>query len=305
MEITDLCFKFIKKHNDYEYHYAKYGEFIVVMIKSNDYTNGYINATKLCQYGNKLYKNWLQLESSKDLINEISLAGIPAAENNDIFFKFMGGKGKEYDIIRGTYVNDKLILSISLWLSSKFYLHVSDIIKNYFVNNFKNEIKLNKNKLDDLNIEVDKYNKIIEEKNNCITSLENSIQELNISNNKLNNTLQDIKPKIINTPISLDKYSTFAVFKINNNDANDKKYYITTVCERDFDKRYNNLSIEYINIRLKLKLENIPNAKYLFDKIKNELENEIEWNRNIVELKNISEATLLRIIQEIREEIDL
>ena len=68
MNITDLCFKLITIKNEREYHYAKYGEFIVIMIKSNDYTNGFINATKLCQLGNKQLSNWTKLDKSKELI---------------------------------------------------------------------------------------------------------------------------------------------------------------------------------------------------------------------------------------------
>jgi hypothetical protein len=49
MNITDLCFKLITIKDNREYHYANYGDFIVIMIKSNDYMNGYINATKLYQ----------------------------------------------------------------------------------------------------------------------------------------------------------------------------------------------------------------------------------------------------------------
>ena len=48
----------------YTFGNAKYGEFEVIMMKKN----GYINATKLCNLGNKQLKNWLQNDSSKQMI---------------------------------------------------------------------------------------------------------------------------------------------------------------------------------------------------------------------------------------------
>lgn len=53
---------------------------------------------------------------------------------------------------------------------NEFYDKVSNIIENHLIKNFKDELSLNKNKLEELNIEIEKYNKIIED--NCITKLE-------------------------------------------------------------------------------------------------------------------------------------
>ena len=46
------------------YWYGAYGEFRVVMMKSN----GYINATKMCNDGGKRFFNWSDLKSSHQLI---------------------------------------------------------------------------------------------------------------------------------------------------------------------------------------------------------------------------------------------
>ena len=43
-------------------------------------SNGYINVTKICQEGNKKFNDWNRLNSSKELINELSTeTGIPAS----------------------------------------------------------------------------------------------------------------------------------------------------------------------------------------------------------------------------------
>jgi hypothetical protein len=147
MNITDLCFKLITIKDNREYHYAKYGDFIVIMIKSDDYTNGFINATKLCQLGDKRYDKWLKLDYSIELIKEFSNGQNWTLENiekNNLFFKLLGGKGNDFNIIRGTYVNKKLILNIAIWISPNFYLKIFDIVENYLIKNFKDELSLNK-----------------------------------------------------------------------------------------------------------------------------------------------------------------
>jgi len=53
------------------------GSFVVIMMKTDDYMNGYTNATKLCREGNKIFKEWYKLDGSKGLIAclERSLGG--------------------------------------------------------------------------------------------------------------------------------------------------------------------------------------------------------------------------------------
>ena len=144
MDITDLCFKLITIKNNREYHYAKYGEFIVIMIKSNDYTNGFINATKLCQLGNKNYKHWLELKKSKELIEDFKKYLNPSDRKylNSYKFELNIAGNKENNLLSGTYLHKKLILNISIWISNEFYNNVTDIIENHLIKNFKEELEL-------------------------------------------------------------------------------------------------------------------------------------------------------------------
>ena len=101
--ISEIIFE----HIDDKYAYGQYGEFKVIIMKENKY----INATKLCSTYNKLFKNWLQNENSKKLINTIDntkdtfslTAGIPAVSNKSII-KINGGYGINKEI-NGTYVH--------------------------------------------------------------------------------------------------------------------------------------------------------------------------------------------------------
>jgi hypothetical protein len=61
--ISDICFEQIQGN----YWFGQYGEFKVLMMKDS----GYINATKLCKDGGKLFKNWLANDTSKRLIKAL------------------------------------------------------------------------------------------------------------------------------------------------------------------------------------------------------------------------------------------
>ncbi|BAO49563.1 KilA-N domain-containing protein [Alphaentomopoxvirus acuprea] len=226
-----------------------------------------------------------------------------------ILFDFHG-KNEKDKLISGTYVHSKLILNIASWISRDFYDKCSDIINTYFINYYLKEYQNQKNKLEN---KINEYDKLVNEKKNCITNLENSIKELNISNNQLNNTLQNVKSKIINDPFTQEKFNTFTIIKLNiDNPEENYNYYISTVCERDYDKRISNLRSEYPNMEIILSLNKIPNSKYLFDRIKNELAIHIDYHINFIDLipkkkkKNwLREDEFLRKIMEIKEDLNI
>ncbi|BAO49562.1 KilA-N domain-containing protein [Alphaentomopoxvirus acuprea] len=68
-DITCICFELIKKRDNYEFHKALYGDFIIIMIRSDDYIDGYVNASKLCKDGGKRFHEWKKLKESRELIS--------------------------------------------------------------------------------------------------------------------------------------------------------------------------------------------------------------------------------------------
>jgi hypothetical protein len=102
--------------NAFEKSTLKLGD-ITVICRSSD---GYINATKLCEAGGKRIGHWLANESSRELINEISsVVGIPTTE---LLKKTQGGIPKE----QGTWVHRDLAIHIAMWVSPKFGLLVNE-----------------------------------------------------------------------------------------------------------------------------------------------------------------------------------
>ena len=57
--ISDICYEQICG----DYWYGQYGEFKVVINKSN----GYINVNKMCKDGGKQFSDWTRLQGTKEL----------------------------------------------------------------------------------------------------------------------------------------------------------------------------------------------------------------------------------------------
>ena len=93
-------------------------------------SNDYINATKMCKDANKRFKNWLQNQSSKDLINQLEASASFQANGPANEKSITGGNNSA---LRGTYVHRKLIGHIASWASPTFALKVSDIVEEYIL----------------------------------------------------------------------------------------------------------------------------------------------------------------------------
>lgn len=135
-----------------QYGWGKYGEFKVLIRKSD----GYINATKLCKEGGKELYNWNATEHAKQLINKvISSLGYP---RDEVISIIVGGQELE---IRGTYIHPLLIPHIASWISADFAIMVSEIVNGYLVKEYEEklyqqdlELGKRKDKIDELLVEV-------------------------------------------------------------------------------------------------------------------------------------------------------
>ena len=128
--------------------------------------DGFINATELCKAGNKEFKHWYSLESTKELINEFEAQnlkdGITTFKSADIT------KGR----YGGSWIHPDLAVQLAQWISPKFALKVSSWIRQLALtktvtlgNELPNEelILLQKELL-----EVKEKNKQLEKKHNQI-----------------------------------------------------------------------------------------------------------------------------------------
>ena len=104
-----------------EFVRTKVGDMEVFMMKSN----GYMNATELCENTGKELKKWSDNSNSIELINRLSLSvGLP---KNELIIKFEGNQGMNVSY-NGTYIHPKLIVHVAIWCSPGYALMVSDSI---------------------------------------------------------------------------------------------------------------------------------------------------------------------------------
>jgi KilA-N domain/Meiotically up-regulated gene 113/Zinc finger, C2H2 type len=97
----------------------------------------YVNATQLCQAGGKKFNDWIRLESTKELIDELSAeAGIPVSAFVDTK---RGGNNKSD---QGSWIHPDLSIQLAQWISPKFAIQVSKWVRTLF-NKGSVEIDLN------------------------------------------------------------------------------------------------------------------------------------------------------------------
>lgn len=83
-------------------------------------TDGYVNATLLCQQAGKRVNDYLRLEQTKDFLKELSaVAGIPATALVQVR---QGGNDR---LNQGTWVHPQVAINLGQWLSPTFAVQVT------------------------------------------------------------------------------------------------------------------------------------------------------------------------------------
>jgi hypothetical protein len=119
--------------------------------------DNYINATQLCQAGNKKFSHWILLDSTKELINKLDNiinnqcnpeTGIPVSGAVQISLLDVNNKNNQ-----DSWIHPKLAIQLAQWISPDFALQVSDWIINLFTNgNVELNIKLLKEKENEIKL---------------------------------------------------------------------------------------------------------------------------------------------------------
>jgi hypothetical protein len=88
-------------------------------------SDGYINATKLCQAAKKNFGHYMENKNTKQFIKELeSVVGIPTTE---LIHKIQGGSPDK----QGSWVHYKLAIHCAQWCCPKFAVAVSDLVFRY------------------------------------------------------------------------------------------------------------------------------------------------------------------------------
>ena len=99
--LSEICFQQIKDN----FWYAAYGEFRVVM----DRSNGFVNATKLCSSGGKHFYQWTRNDTNRRLMETLqnwSYEGLENTHESENILqgtpcKFTGGYANTLKLIAG------------------------------------------------------------------------------------------------------------------------------------------------------------------------------------------------------------
>ena len=93
-------------------------------------TDGYINATAMCQKAGKKFNDYMRLNSTNDFLEELSAeAGIPASA---LIQTLKGGNRQK---LQGTWVHPRFAISLSIWLSPKFAVQVTKWVFDWLSGN--------------------------------------------------------------------------------------------------------------------------------------------------------------------------
>src|SRR5277367_4093575 len=144
--LSAICFEHIKD----DYWYGAYGEFRVVMMK----TNGWVNASKMCKDGGKKFNDWSRLQGTKELFAaygrlkalenttdiKAEAALVPALAYNCTMSVKADKNSNIGKLIAGTYCPADLIPSVAGWISPEFQLKANRIINHYLVSEYKTKL---------------------------------------------------------------------------------------------------------------------------------------------------------------------
>jgi len=133
-QMNSIVIEEIKDDDDKEHYSNITLNNIVITSRPIDH---YVNATQLCQAGGKLFKDWFRLESTKELIDELSADGgiLPSA----LVETKRGGNDKSK---QGSWIHPDLSIQLAQWISPKFAIQVSKWVRTLF-NQGSIEIDLN------------------------------------------------------------------------------------------------------------------------------------------------------------------
>jgi len=157
-----------------------------IVIESRN-TDNYINATQLCQAGNKRFNNWFRMDSTKLLIEELEKeikidttddALNSASSSLSIIEINKGCKDKNDQF---TWIHPDLAIQLAQWISPSFALQVSKWIRLLFTNG---TISINTLKMKDQEIQLLKDSFIKKQKR--INYPNNVIYMLTTEDNKKN-----------------------------------------------------------------------------------------------------------------------
>jgi len=91
-------------------------------------SDGYINATQMCQAGGKRFNHWYELKSTDEFISALNReTGIPVSQLIDV------KKGNSSNFAQGSWIHPDLAVNLAQWISPVFGLRVSRWVREIVI----------------------------------------------------------------------------------------------------------------------------------------------------------------------------
>jgi KilA-N domain/Protein of unknown function (DUF3627) len=302
-----ITFEFIDNQYEWGYYFD-----IKVLIMTQ---NRYINATKMCQDGDRRFRNWLNNDYAINLINEFESSAINLADGKSMI-RITGGNDFE---IRGTYVHLDLVPSIAGWISPAFALKVNRIVNEYLLKEEKikhavvvkeKDKTIDKQAIENMSLK-EMVQKLIEDSRNengkltrSVTDLTDEISKLSLDNqitheklDGVQNTLNVVVEDRVVIPNDKGMTNTVIIYEYDLN-----KFRIFRIQKRSankYVKRYLSMNPNAVKFA---EIDYNPNSVNYFIRFKEQLKGNIKWYYNRFELLNITKDQLKEFIMKINEE---
>lgn len=111
-------------HIDKQFCSVSLYDLCIIILKDGDY----INASKLCKYENKHFRDWKSLDTSKELIEYTEAL---LSDGSDSKFSAIINIKTDKKKVSGSYISMYLLPHLSLWLSPDIAAKTSVMVKRY------------------------------------------------------------------------------------------------------------------------------------------------------------------------------
>ena len=272
---SQICFSQIRG----EFHYAQYGEFIVIM----DKTNGYINGSKLCVDGGKKFCHWNETKMAKELIKALQEhlfhlvlcdedADDPWTSNycpitGHVCKQVLTSNQTEEDKqIAGTYCHPLLVPHIACWVSPSFALKVGSIISSFIVNEWKGKLDVAKRLQQDLEMEVQSLQNDVNIWHDCAIERAEMLEV----KREVVSELEEVVAKKTNKQRECSSSHSFALIKLNEENACFLPYYVIECQRVKMTSSINKLHRKHPRAEVIFQQSKVPNAINLYKRLKAE-----------------------------------
>jgi hypothetical protein len=274
-----------------DYHYGYYGPFRVILDKSN----GFINATKLCSFGGKEYKDWSRLKGSQELVetlqrNQIlnSIQSLQASAIADGTAQYcplpavckciQTSNVTDTDrLISGTYCHPLLIPHIACWVSPNFALMVSEIINYFFVEEWRAKLAASEQSAAQLLLSLQEAQESATSAQLALEEQKNQLELMEVKQEEVVAKLDENEDTRIREKQAWSTTHAFSMMKLNTGNCR-RPYYAIRCQGKRMSAAITKLRRKFPDAEVIYQQRKVPNTVNLYNRLKDR--KAVEHTRN-------------------------